>query len=183
MTVRKTFVPWHIELWTAWWNRTPTWAPGTLKHGVFERKFTVSSPGTEDSSHLAEKADTRHDFSNFMRLINTSNSPPSMEASPDSAKQFITGRFSAPCHQLVMVKAAYITPPSPGWFTSSHDHKLSSRGAPRLSALHSVLRGHATKSVCYPWGHMPSARQENAPPATIQRNTNLELLKHQSENE
>lgn len=69
----------------------------------------MSSSGTEDSSHLAEKADTRRDFSNFMRLVNTSNSPPSMEVSPDPANQFITGRFSAPCHQLVMVEAAYIT--------------------------------------------------------------------------
>lgn len=30
---------------------------------------------------------------------------------------------------------------------------------------------------------MPSGKQENAPPATIPGNTNLELLKHQSENE
>lgn len=30
---------------------------------------------------------------------------------------------------------------------------------------------------------MPSGKQENAPPATIPGSTNLELLKHQSENE
>lgn len=31
-----------------------------------------------------------------------------MEVSSDPAKQLITSRFSAPCHQLVMVEAAYI---------------------------------------------------------------------------
>lgn len=73
----------------------------------------MSSSRSEDPSHPAEKADTRHDFSNFMRLINTLNSPSSMEASSDPAKQLITDTFSAPCHQLVMVEAAYI--PSITW--------------------------------------------------------------------
>lgn len=66
---------------------------------------------------------------------------------------------------------------------SSHECTLSSRRAASLSALYSVLWGHATKSVCYPWGHTPSGRQENALPANIPGDANLELPKHQSENE
>lgn len=68
----------------------------------------MSTSGTEDWSHPEEKIDTSRDFSDFMRLSNALDSPQSMKVFPDSAEEeLITGRFSTPCHQLVMMETAY----------------------------------------------------------------------------